>query len=98
LKFQKKRRPDLFQELLKSSGKEPYIPWLGIVRARCPNCGGILETREFVDCWNTQTGEPTDVNKDLYCPKCDLRWAPEEGPHNFKEDWNPEFHREGQQH
>jgi len=60
----------------------------------CPQCGGFLEIRVFVDCWNTKTGEPTDLSKDFYCRRCDLRWSPESGPHDFKEEWKPELHRQ----
>jgi len=45
--------------------------------SKCPKCGGQLETRKFVDSWN-ERGEPVDVNEDLYCPNCRLRWSCEE--------------------
>ena len=45
--------------------------------SKCPKCGGQLETRKFVDSWN-EKGEPVDVNENLYCPNCGLRWSCEE--------------------
>lgn len=57
----------------------------------CPQCGGFLEIRKFVDSDDRYKDGATlhyarwklNVNKDLYCPKCDLRWTAEKGPHNF---------------
>jgi len=48
---------------------------------RCFKCGGLLVERTFVDTW--EKNKPMDVNKDLYCPKCDIRYGLEEGPHDF---------------
>jgi hypothetical protein len=50
----------------------------------CPDCGGSLEVRKFVDSWDANDN-PADVNEDLYCPKCDIRWLKEHGPHIFAE-------------
>jgi len=50
--------------------------------SHCPKCGGILEIRKFVDaCYGD--GRPCDVNEDLYCQKCDIRWEATPGPHDF---------------
>jgi hypothetical protein len=49
---------------------------------KCPNCGGPLEVRYFIDTRDFED-KPCDVNWDLYCPKCDLRWMDESGPHEF---------------
>jgi len=55
-------------------------------KSRCPKCGGQLILKKFVDAWNEDnTPSKADINEDLYCPECDLRWAPEYGPHNFAE-------------
>jgi hypothetical protein len=64
--------------LLKYEGKAPSR------NAECPECGTPLELRKFIDCWDAKD-KPADVTEDLYCPKCDLRWAPEYGPHDFYE-------------
>jgi len=51
-------------------------------RGKCPNCDVPLELRKFVDSYGPND-EPGDINKDLYCPKCDIRWQQEPGPHDF---------------
>lgn len=51
-------------------------------KGECPECGSPLELREFVDTWD-KDDKPMDINKDLYCPKCDIRWHGEPGPHDF---------------
>jgi len=38
--------------------------------------------RRFVDSWGPND-EPVDINDDLYCKKCDIRWLEEDGPHEF---------------
>ncbi|MEM0095710.1 MAG: hypothetical protein QW660_03645 [Candidatus Bathyarchaeia archaeon] len=53
-------------------------------KPECPKCGSPLEIRKFVDTWDAEDN-PLDVNEDLYCPKCDIRWIPERGPHHFYE-------------
>lgn len=50
----------------------------------CPKCGGPLEIRKFVDAWGP-SDKPCDINEDFYCPKCDIRWEAEPGPHNFSD-------------
>lgn len=50
---------------------------------KCPECGGQLELRKFVDSWSIKTKKPKIVNEDLYCPKCKLRWMDFVGPHTF---------------
>jgi len=49
---------------------------------QCPKCGGTLETKKFIDSYDADD-QPADVYSDLYCPKCDLRWLWEPGPHDF---------------
>lgn len=51
---------------------------------KCIECGGELELRKFIDGWDAE-GKPMDINEDYYCPKCDIRWLREDGPHNFYE-------------
>jgi len=53
-------------------------------KPECPKCSSPLEIRKFVDTWDAEDN-PLDVNEDLYCPKCDIRWIPERGPHHFYE-------------
>ena len=79
-----KNENDVISYLLKNA--KPLMPF-------CIHCGGPLKKRKFVDSWDTKTGEAEDVNEDLYCPKCDIRWSPESGPHQFLEDWKPEEHK-----
>jgi len=47
---------------------------------KCPKGGGLLETRKFIDTWNAQ-GKTEEINEDLYCPNCKVRWIPEQGHH-----------------
>ncbi|MEM1540820.1 MAG: hypothetical protein QXJ07_05510 [Candidatus Bathyarchaeia archaeon] len=51
---------------------------------KCPKCGAPLEVRKFIDTWDCEN-KPLDINEDFYCPKCDIRWLRESGPHNFYE-------------
>jgi len=53
-------------------------------KGKCPNCDTSLELRLFIDARHVDD-TPSDVNEDLYCPKCDIRWSQELGPHNFYE-------------
>jgi len=36
---------------------------------RCPVCDGLMEMRRFMD-----GGEDGDINRDLWCSSCRLRW------------------------
>jgi hypothetical protein len=51
----------------------------------CLKCGTILERKKFIDGWRPNN-EPTDVNEDYYCPKCEMRWMEDAGPHKFFEE------------
>ena len=56
------------------------------IKGSCPNCGGALEFRVFVDAWDAEGNpSPSDIFKDPYCPKCDIRWMAQPGPHDFFE-------------
>jgi len=45
----------------------------------CPACGSTLETVKFTDAFNVDGSvDPSEINEDLYCPKCDSRWIKEE--------------------
>ena len=45
----------------------------------CPSgCGTQLEMRKFVDVWDeNMKPQPQDVEEDLYCTKCQIRWIKE---------------------
>ncbi len=52
--------------------------------ARCPKCDGPLETARFVDSWGP--GDvPDDVNEDMVCRTCDIRWV----PFVLQDEWPP---------
>jgi hypothetical protein len=44
----------------------------------CPNgCGTPLVKKQFVDAFSEKK-EPEEVQEDLFCPKCCIRWIPEQ--------------------
>lgn len=55
-----------------------------IPEPKCPDCGSPLEVRLFIDSWDVVRNKPMDINYDLYCPKCNLRWLKEEAPEKEK--------------
>jgi predicted RNA-binding Zn-ribbon protein involved in translation (DUF1610 family) len=63
-----------------SCGEVLYNEWAPL----CPKCGAKLEMRKFVDTWDSE-GKPHDINENLYCPKCKIRWLDESSPHEFYE-------------
>jgi len=47
-----------------------------VMKPDCPLCKIKLEVRKFVDSWkDAEQTKPGDVNVDLYCPHCRVRWA-----------------------
>jgi len=70
-------KSDLYEQILR------HIK-LGIKKPQCLICGEPLEVRKFVDAYNADdTPSQADINEDLYCTKCDVRWHCEIGPHDF---------------
>ena len=55
--------------------------------AVCPACGFPLKIERFVDAWNpdAKTPEPREINRDLYCARCDTRWTACKGPSRLVE-------------
>ena len=62
--------------------------WLGIIKEFvtkvpcCLACGNVLKFGKFVDARDSED-KPCDINEDLYCPNCGLRWAQTPPPHEF---------------
>jgi len=54
-------------------------------KGKCPNCNTSLQLKSFIDARDFED-KPSDINEDLYCPKCDIRWVQEPGPHEFYEE------------
>jgi uncharacterized protein with PIN domain len=50
--------------------------------ARCPECGGPLERKRFIDTWDLNNN-PETISEDFYCSNCDVRWYKMSGPHDF---------------
>lgn len=47
-----------------------------VMKPSCPFCNHKLEVKKFVDCWEDHKGAiPGDINPDLYCPYCRVRWS-----------------------
>ena len=73
---------------------ENFNEWLAIIKnfvkevPLCLECGNILVRRAFTDSWNAEN-KPADVNEDLYCPNCGLRWAKTPPPHEFFKEAEP---------
>jgi len=66
----------------------------GELMPKCPNCGTELELRKFVDSWDSEN-KPCDINEDLYCPKCQIRWLSEHPPHHFYKETKEEWYKSG---
>lgn len=80
---------DILEQLDWSVEDEHVNEWLEIFKTfvkkvpLCPECGNILVRRKFVDSWDVNKLKFVDLNEDLYCPVCGLRWAKTPPPHQF---------------
>jgi len=58
--------------------KETVAAVTAEIKGTCPACGGPLELRKHVICWNADgTPSESDTYNDPYCPRCRVFWLSE---------------------